>query len=108
MFQLGLRLIEFISAVTGWDFSLAETQVTGERIQTMRQLFNIREGIDPTQWRLPRRVGQPATMGPFKDVPQDFDLLRGQYYKAMGWDVKTGHPLKSKLAELGLGDLANK
>ena len=108
MFQPGLRLIEFISAVTGWDFSLAETQVTGERIQTMRQLFNIREGIDPNQWRLPQRVSQPATMGPFKDVPQDFDLLRRQYYEAMGWDVETGHPVKSRLEELGLGDLVNK
>ena len=106
IFQPGLQLIEFIAAVTGWDFSLAETQVTGERIQTMRQLFNIREGIDPKQFHLPQRISQIATMGPFKDVPQDFDLLRRQYYEAMGWDVETGYPIKSRLEELGLGDLA--
>lgn len=106
IFQPGLRLIEFISAVTGWDFSLAETQVTGERIQTMRQLFNIREGIDPKHFRLPQRVSQPATMGPYKDAPLDFDLLRRQYYEAMGWDVDTGYPKKAKLDELGLKEFA--
>jgi len=106
IFQPGLRLIEFISAVTGWDFSLAETQVTGERIQTMRQLFNIREGIDPRHFRLPQRVSQPATMGPYKDAPLDFDLLRRQYYEAMGWDVDTGYPKKAKLDELGLKEFA--
>lgn len=106
IFQPGLRLIEFISAVTGWDFSLAETQVTGERIQTMRQLFNVRERIDPKHFRLPQRVSQPATMGPYKDAPQDFDLLRRQYYEAMGWDVDTGYPKKARLEELGLKEFA--
>ena len=80
--------------------------VTGERIQDIRQLFNIREGVEPKQFRLPQRVSRVATMGPFKDVPQDFDLLRSQYYEAMGWDVETGYPTKARLQELGLGDCA--
>jgi len=106
LFQPGFPLVEFISAVTGWDFSLAELEVTGERIQDMRQLFNMREGIDPKQFRLPQRVSQPAVMGPYKDVPQDFDLLRKQYYEAMAWDAETGYPLKSRLEQLGLGELS--
>ena len=106
-FQPGFPLIQFVAAVTGWDFSLAETQVTGERIQDMRQLFNIREGIDPKQFGLPQKVSQPATMGPYKGVTVDFDLLRRQYYEAMGWDPETGYPLKSRLDELRLGDLVN-
>lgn len=106
VFQPGFTLIEFISAVTGWDYSLAETQATGERIQTMRQLFNLREGIDPKSFRLPTRVSQPAAMGPYKDVPQDFDLLRRQYYEAMRWDTETGYPKKARLEELGLKEFA--
>jgi aldehyde:ferredoxin oxidoreductase len=98
-------LIEFINAATGWDLSIQELLVTGERIQTLRQMFNIREGIDPKDSLLPQRVSEPAAIGPYKDVPVDFDLLRRQYYKAIGWNPETGYPLKSRLEELGLQEL---
>jgi len=101
-FQPGFKLIEFIRAVTGWDFDLEELRTTGERIQNIRHLFNLREGIDPKQFRLPSRLTQPAAMGPYKGAPQDFDLLRRQYYKAMGWDEETGLPQATRLKELGL------
>jgi len=108
LFQSDFPLIEFIAAVTGWDFNLAEAKATGKRIQALRQMFNIREGIEPKELRLPQRVTIPATMGPYKDVPQDFELLRSQYYEAMGWDAETGHPTKSTLKELGLDTLVRK
>jgi len=108
LFQGTFPAIDFIAAVTGWDFTPAEALVTGERIQTLRQLFNVREGINPSEIRLPQRVSQPATTGPFKDVPVDFDLLRKQYYEAAGWDPETGHPIESRLEELGLRDLVNR
>jgi aldehyde:ferredoxin oxidoreductase len=107
MFQGTFPVVDFITAVTGWDFSPAETLVTGERIQTLRQLFNIREGINPKEFCLPQRVSQPATTGPFRGIPVDFNLLRKQYYEAMGWDPETGYPVESRLEELGLRDLAN-
>jgi len=100
-------LIDFIAAATGWDFSLEEMLVTGERIQTMRQLFNIREGIDPKQFHLPQKLAEPATTGPYQGISVDFDVLRKQYYKAMGWNPETGYPVKSRLKELGIGDLVN-
>jgi len=107
MFQGTFPVVDFIAAVTGWDFSPAEALLTGERIQTLRQLFNIREGINPKEFCLPQRVSQPATTGPFRGAPIDFDLLRKQYYEAIGWDPETGYPIKSRLEELGLQDLAN-
>ena len=106
--QETFALVEFIAAVTGWDFGLEEMLVTGKRIQTMRQLFNIREGIDPRQFYLAERVRQTATAGPCKGVPVDFEPLRRQYYQAVGWDPETGHPSKSRLEELGLGDLVDR
>jgi aldehyde:ferredoxin oxidoreductase len=108
MFQKTFPLIEFIAAATGWDFTPAEALVTGERIQTLRQLFNIREGINPTEVSLPQRVSQPATTGPVKGITVDFNILRKQYYEAAGWDPETGHPIESRLEELGLRDLANR
>jgi aldehyde:ferredoxin oxidoreductase len=98
-------LIDFINAATGWDFNIQELLISGERIQTLRQMFNIREGIDPKDSLLPQRVSKPAAIGPYKDVPVDFDLLRRQYYEAIGWNPETGYPLKSRLEELGLQEL---
>jgi aldehyde:ferredoxin oxidoreductase len=108
LFQGTFPVVDLIAAVTGWGFTPAEALVTGERIQTLRQLFNIREGINPSEVCLPQRVSQPATTGPFKGVPLDFDLLRKQYYEAAGWDPETGHPIEPRLEELGLRDLVNR
>lgn len=106
LFQPTFPLLEFITAATGWDFSLQEMLLVGERIQTMRQLYNVREEIEP-RFELPFRVSQPATTGPFRGIPVDFDALRRQYYKSMGWDSETGYPVKSRLVELGLERFAS-
>lgn len=98
-------LPEYISAATGCDFTPGEMLVTGERIQTLRQLFNFREGIEPRKFQLPRRISEPPLTGPFKELNVDFDTLRRQYYQAMGWDQETGRPLASRVEELGLADL---
>ncbi len=42
-------IFEWANAATGWDLSPAEYLRIGQRIQTLRQMFNIREGIDPQQ-----------------------------------------------------------
>ena len=95
-------LFDQIVAVTGWEITPEEMLQVGERIQTMRQLFNIREGVVPRQIQLPARLSRPATVGPFKDIAVDFEILRKQYYEAMGWNVETSYPKKSRLKELGL------
>jgi len=95
-------LVEFISAATGWDMNIEEVLEIGERIQTMRQLFNIRDGISPEQYDLPKKYHVPATMGPYKDEPVDFKLLREEYYESMGWDKETGHPAEARMKELGI------
>lgn len=100
-------LLDFINAVTGWDISMKEAVETGARIQTLRQLFNIREGIDPRKVRLPdRMVGIPPHIeGPLKNITIDIDTLVKGYYKAMEWDPDTGHPTESCLTRLRLDEL---
>ena len=102
-----LPLAEFISAVTGWDFTMAEGLTAGKRIQTMRQAFNAREGILPEHFMLPERIAKAAPMGPFAGVSIDFDVLRGGYFAAMGWDLKTGKPYWRTLVDLGLPEVAD-
>ncbi|RLB37720.1 MAG: hypothetical protein DRH12_13950, partial [Deltaproteobacteria bacterium] len=99
-------IADFISAVTGWDFAIDDALKAGRRIQTLRQVFNLREGLEPTQWRLPERISVPATLGPFAGRKVDFEIMRERFYESMGWDPDSGWPLKSTLKELGLDELA--
>jgi len=81
----GLPLIEFISAVTGWDFTLDEALTVGHRIHTLRHAFNIREGILPTDFHLPNRMSDKPTDGPIAGTNYDFESLRSDYFVEMGW-----------------------
>lgn len=98
-------LIEFISAVTGWDFNIAEALITGRRIQTLRQAFNSREGLRPIHFCLPERLTRAHSAGPLAGISVDQEALRTSYYETMGWDLETGEPSKSAVQELELGDL---
>ena len=98
-------LVEYISAVTGWDFTIEEALVTGRRIQTMRQAFNVREGLQPADFSLPGRIKATPASGPLAGKVVDSDALRDAYYRALGWDVETGRPLEESLARLGLKEL---
>ena len=99
---------DFINAATGWDVTIDELLKTGERIANLRQAFNIREGLNPLQFKVPDRVlGRPAQKeGPLAGVTVDEDTLVKEYLAAMDWDLKTAKPSKKKLQELGLEDVA--
>ncbi len=97
---------ELIAAVTGWDFSWTEGLEVGRRILTLRQAFNAREGLLPADFKLPRRVMNPASVGAAAGVEIDFDSLRNSYFAAMGWDIKSGKPSHQALIDSGLDKLA--
>ena len=99
---------EFISAVTGWDVTMDELIKTGERITNIRHAFNIREGLNPLQFKVPDRLlGKPPLKeGPLAGIVIDEDTMIKEYLAAMDWDPKTAKPSKKKLQELGLEDVA--
>ena len=99
---------EFISAVTGWDVTMDELIKTGERITNLRHAFNIREGLNPLQFKVPDRLlGKPPLKGgPLAGIVIDEDTMIKEYLAAMDWDAKTAKPSKKKLQELGLEDVA--
>jgi len=101
-------IAEFMSAVTGWDITNDELLKTGERISNLRQALNVREGLNPLQFKVPDRVlGRPPLKeGPLAGVTVDEDTLDREYLAAMDWDLKTAKPSKKKLQELGLEDVA--
>ena len=102
----GIRMpiSEYINAITGWELSFEDTSLSGETIMNLRQAFNVREGIKPSDFKLPKRVLglPPLENGPTKNVTVDVDTLVNDYFQNMDWDMNTGKPSKEKLKELGL------
>jgi aldehyde:ferredoxin oxidoreductase len=97
-----------MNTVTGWDFSMAELLKAGERIANMRHAFNLREGINPLQWKVnPRIVGKPPQKaGPLAGATADIEAQVYWNLGALDWDRVTTKPSRRKLLELGLDDVA--
>lgn len=102
-------IFEFTNAVTGWEFSPAEYMQTGRRIQTLRQMFNIREGVDPWSLKVNKRLlgDPPLQKGPTRGVSYDLDPLMKAYWREIGWDDQTGIPTSQTIETLGLEELVH-
>jgi len=107
MFFGNYPLVEFFNAVTGLNLDIEEVLTTGARIQTLRQCFNLREGVHPSDVKLPDRMAgdPPQEEGPVAGVTLDMDSLAREYRRAMGWDPDSGRPDDATLKKLGLKDL---
>ena len=96
---------ELLSRVTGWDYSSAELQCTGERIHNLKKLFNAREGWKSRDDWLPERLlNESLPTGIARGVALRADELREMiqaYYSARGWD-EAGLIPEEKLKALGL------
>lgn len=97
---------EMVNAVTGWDVTIDELMVVGERRLNMMRTFNAREGLDRKNDKLPRKFFKPLkgtgpTAGVALDI-EEFEEALDHYYKLNGW-TQNGVPTREKLQELNLG-----
>jgi aldehyde:ferredoxin oxidoreductase len=101
-------LRDFIAAVVGWDLDMAECLEIGERIEVVRHLFGLREGVNPLRIEVaPRATGHPPlNSGPVAGVTVDVENLRSAYLRVMDWDPETALPSRDRLRALGLEELA--
>jgi aldehyde:ferredoxin oxidoreductase len=94
---------DILGGVTGWDYTSAELRATGERIHTLKKLFNIRERWQPADDWLPERLlSEPLATGVARGValqPHELRTMIGGYYEARGWTAE-GFVPESKIAEL--------
>ncbi|MBA7480378.1 putative oxidoreductase YdhV [subsurface metagenome] len=99
---------DFMNAIVGREYTLDDLVKIGERIGNLRQSFNIREGLNPREFKLPdRAIGKPPLeRGPVASVTVDVETQVREYLEAMDWDINTAKPSKRKLLELGLDDVA--
>ncbi|HET7088177.1 MAG TPA: aldehyde ferredoxin oxidoreductase family protein [Anaerolineae bacterium] len=93
-----------LKAVTGWDFTLDEVYKAGERIYTMRHLFNLREGHNPLTRNVPgRMIGKPPLKeGNVKGVTVDIKALNDEFLTRLDWDTHTTIPSEARLRQLGM------
>ena len=110
---------ELYTATTGFDMNPKELKVTGDRVNTMERLLNIREGFTRKDHGVPALWLQ-HTEKPMKlDVDyyatdwfgrrvtrEDMYQWVDDYYDESGYDVKVGVPTREKLGQLGLEEFA--
>jgi len=107
MFSLltgGIPLDESLREVTGWELTPRDCLTIGHRILTLRQCYNVREGVRPGSITLPQRMlgKPPQDKGPLAGVTIDIETLKGEFYSALGWDTNTGVPSRECLESLGI------
>jgi aldehyde:ferredoxin oxidoreductase len=101
-------LTDFVNLTTGWNYSIDDLMNVGDRVASIRQAFNAREGVGIFDFKPPARLAgnPPPEAGPTAGRSVDFDTLLKDLLVARGWDMETGAPTKDKLLELGMEDVA--
>lgn len=89
---------KLLSTVTGRTVSMSELAEIGARIYTLERLYNLREGMRPTDDKLPQRLlSEPLSGKGQNGVP--LSVMLPQYYQLRGWD-ETGVPTDATVQKL--------
>jgi aldehyde:ferredoxin oxidoreductase len=99
-----LPLFEWLNAATGWHRSPADYMAIGERIQTLKQAFNVKHGVEPKSFKAnPRTLGiPPQTAGANAGRSVAVDAMMRAYWQRFGWDPTTGKPGEAILKRWGI------
>jgi aldehyde:ferredoxin oxidoreductase len=94
------RALEWLNLATGWDMDIDEFFKAGERIFTMKRLYNTGRGVRRRDDNLPDRIRfQPKGGGAGANLPPDLDVSLDSYYRLRGWS-SDGVPTVDRLKEL--------
>jgi aldehyde:ferredoxin oxidoreductase len=86
------ELEKVISMATGRPSSKADLILIARNIADMTRQFNLNEGLQPQDDRLPRRMHAEALPGGNAISQGDMERLLSDYYRLRGWDSQ-GVPL---------------
>jgi len=89
-----IPVFDWLNAAAGWNKTPEEYMEIGGRIQTLKQLFNIKHGIDPKSFKVNDRViGRPPQKeGANRDRAADIEKMMAGYWAQFGWNQETGRP----------------
>ena len=94
-----------INAATGWNLTLEDALLIGERATNMARIFNAREGFSRRDDVLPERLFQGLENGVLQGqtMPrEEFEQALTVLYGLKGWDPATGNPTIERLEDLSL------
>jgi len=99
-----IRLFEWLNAATGNIRTPEQYMEIGKNIQTVKQVFNIKHGIEPVTMKLSSRaLGRPVqSSGANKGREVDIETLMQEYWDIFGWDRETGIPKPETVKHLNL------
>jgi len=98
-------IVRALKYTTGWDITLSQLLEIGERIFNIKRAFNVKCGIRRKDDTLPKRLLTPLSEGGAKGHAVRLEPLLDEYYRIRGWS-SNGVPLREKLEELGLSEVA--
>ncbi|MHA1933041.1 MAG: aldehyde ferredoxin oxidoreductase family protein [Promethearchaeota archaeon] len=96
------QVAELIEHATGLKFGIREIKSYGERILTVKRLFNYKMGVTPNDDKLPQILLRPFSKGGSAGRSPDFEKLKKLFYKYREWDPKTGIPSEEKIKNLNI------
>jgi aldehyde:ferredoxin oxidoreductase len=100
-----LPIFEWLNSVCGWVYTPEEYMQIGLRIQTIKQLFNAREGGSLRHAINKRLLGiPPQKAGAGKGYTVNLDKLVKNYWQVMGWNTDNGKPTEESIRELELNE----
>ncbi|MFX1326075.1 MAG: aldehyde ferredoxin oxidoreductase C-terminal domain-containing protein, partial [Promethearchaeota archaeon] len=94
------QVAALIEHAVGIKFGIDEIKQYGERILTMKRMFNIKMGLTPADDRLPKILLRPFSTGGSSGKSPDFQRLKKLFYNYRDWNPITGIPNESKLKSL--------
>ncbi|MAG34037.1 MAG: hypothetical protein CL908_24420 [Deltaproteobacteria bacterium] len=96
------NLFKMLNDTTGWDLSADEYMSIGRRIQTLRQLFSVKHGVQPKEAIMSGRVvGEPPlATGKLKGITLPMQEMVSLHWKHFGWNEDTGFPEQEMMTEL--------
>lgn len=103
------EMTDMYNSASGRNISIEEATEVGRRTVTLERCFNVREGLNRNDDRLPYRImntpiGDADTS---TNSPEILNKMLDEYYTLHEWDVSTGHPTRETLNKLGLEDVAD-
>jgi len=98
------RILEWFRMTTGIKHDLESFLLAGERINTLKKLYNTWLGLKKEDDSLPPRIlNEKRNTGGAPNYLPNIERMLPEYYDLRGWD-KDGIPRAHKIDELGLSD----
>ena len=98
--------VDLVNAACGYEWTLEDMMRSGERGWNLKRAINNRMGLTRANDKLPKAFLEPYKEGGAAGFVPDLPAMLEAYYEARGWDRESGKPMKAKLLELGLDEMA--